>query len=437
MPRVRLLINSVDLSGSLLEPEWADWEVETHAGGEDDVFTFSLLDPTNVITLANLTDVVLEEFADNTNRYFGGKLIDHDEVTEGLGRVINCKALGWAFDLHRTIVNQKFRGKSDQFIITDPTTGIFLGLSAQTVSKDLSDYTVITANIEVGNKNTDIMVFRGDSVRDIMDLFQDWSGFVWGVTPKQVVFYREYSSSISAQQLSDAPDEVTSWPYYGFANFKTSANFVNLIYVYGGFQTLENQIRTYGIGDGADGTKKDFTLPHKWRAKDSETLITVELSDGVGGWDSPLTVGITSEEGSFGVVWNEIGQTLFFAVAPPNTTPSFRVQGNLFDRVTGVAKNQASIDAHGLFEASIKDADLRDEEAAERRARIELNKLTAEAHRISLTTRQPGFIPGDLVLITNSIHSLASYFLITRMVMRPLGATLQEYDLTLSAVAQP
>lgn len=430
MAQVRLLIGGVDRTAFLLEPPEAEWSVETQAFGSEDTFSFTLFDKANALTLTSGAQVILEKFSDSGTRYFGGYLTGVAQITDGLGKRITCSASGWMYDLHKTVVNQKFRGKSDQFIITDASTGIFLGTSAQTITKDLSAYTVNTSNVQEGNPNTNIMVFNGETIPDIMDTLADWSGFIWGVTPLQVVYYRPFVASISSQSLSDSPDESSSFPYYDFQIDKDFSHFINAVYVYGGYQTVFDQTRTYGQGDGADGTKTDFILPHKWRAPDSDTLITVEKSDGMGGWTAQ-TVGLPQEPGSFDVTWFELGQALHFASAPPNSTPSFRVTGNLFEQVIGFAKNQQSIDDHGEFQVAIKDASLRDEEAAERRARVELNKRAREAFKIGVTCDQDDFQVGTMIPLVNTIHGLNANYLASRMVMRSLGGGKQAYDLTL------
>ena len=163
MVRIRLLIDSVDRSGILLEPPDGDWEIEQNSFSEIDTASFTLDDKTNTLSLNSGKQVIIEKFSDSGTRYFGGVLTEVVEAAHGIGRRFNCKALGWMFDLQRAVVNFIYIGKSDQFIITDPTNGIFgTNGAGKAVEKDLSAYTATTATVEEGNSNTNKVVLQGD-----------------------------------------------------------------------------------------------------------------------------------------------------------------------------------------------------------------------------------------------------------------------------------
>jgi hypothetical protein len=389
MAQIRLLIDSVDRTGNLLAPPDGEWEIEQQAFGEIDSASFVLDDPTNALTLNGGKEVIIENFSDDTVRYFGGTLTEATAYTYGVGRRFQCRALGWLFDLSRTIVSQRFSNRSDQYIITNATEGIFYGISGSTVQKDLSAYTVNTTNVEQGIPDTQIMLFRGESVRDVMDTLAGMANFVWGVTPLQVVYYRPYAAGLNTQSLSDDPDEVTSFPYYSFRYFKNFSGVVNSIYIFGGNQTVPDRTRVYR----GDGVQTDFPVVHRWRAPAGEDRVTVEVNTGTD--MSPVwtaqTVGFLQDpdEGSFDVLWYELGRGFFFAVAPPNLTNSWRVIGSEVEPVVWEDANQTSINAIGRYEATIKDSTILDEDHAERRAVIELLKRGSEAGRITLIRNFP------------------------------------------------
>jgi len=412
-----------------LEPPEADWEVTQEAFGGIDTFAFVLDDPTNAITLANGKEVVLEKFDDASVRYFGGTLTQATGITVGIGRRFVCAALGWLFELSRVVVNYKYRGKSDQYIITDATEGLFVNGGGKPIQKDLSAYTVTTANVEEANGNTQIMVFNGEPLRSVMDTLANWAGFVWGVTPLQVVYYRAWENGLNTQSLSDAPDDVTSFPYYTFRHFRNFTEMVNAVYIYGGYHTVEDQTRNYK----ANGTETSFVTPENWRAPDDQDIITVEKNTGTD--PSPVwtaqTVGIPQEEGSFDVVWHETFRSFEFTTAPSALALAWRVNGNIYEPVRAEDVDQPSIDANGRFEVVIKDSTLRDEEAAELRAETELRQRASDGERISLVTTQDGFEVGKLATVVNSIHGVNGSYLIDKMSMRPLGGSNNEYEMTL------
>jgi hypothetical protein len=160
------------------------------------------------------------------------------------------------------------------------------------------------------------------------------------------------------------------------------------------------------------------------------------------------TVGFLQDpdEGSFDVLWYELGRGFFFAVAPPNLTNSWRVIGSEVEPVVWEDANQTSINAIGRYEATIKDSTILDEDHAERRAVIELLKRGSEAGRITLITTRDGFEVGKLVAVRNEIRDIVGeiepgtgneslvYYLIDKMVMHGLGGAIIEYELSLRSV---
>ena len=434
MVQVKLKINAVDLSAFLLEPPMADWEIEHQAGGEIALAVFTIRDADNTITLVGGNEVVIENASDSTERFFGGLLTEVVQKTEGMGRLYECKALGWVFDLSRTVVNHIFTGKSDQYIITNTSEGIFLGTNAKTVLKDLSAYTVIVANVEEGIANTQLRVYNGETVRDIMDNFIAETGFIWGVEPDQTVYYRPMDAVANSQSLSDNPNDSSSFGYFGMTYMRNFSEIVNAVYVYGGWYIKENESRTYP----ANGTQTDFIVPHHWRFdQQTEALPVVETWNG-SSFDIITVARVQDPDGdTFDVLWDELQRNFIFAVAPGNYTESWRVTSDLFEPARGEAKNNASILLNGQFELVIKDDTIRDDDRAESRAGAELLKRASEGVRIMCRTIQDGFKVGESIAFVNSIHGLNGNFLVSKMVMHGLGAAVTEYELTLNRIIVP
>ena len=437
MVQIRLLIDSVDRSGILLEPPDGDWEIEQNSFGEIDTASFTLDDKTNTLSLNSGKQVIIEKFSDSGTRYFGGVLTEVVEVAHGIGRRFNCKALGWTFDLQRAVVNFIYIGKSDQFIITDPTTGIFGANGAgKAVEKDLSAYTATTATVEEGNSNTNKVVLQGTTIRELMDMFSGWAGYVWGVTPLQVIYFRPYTTLTNAETLSDNPDAVTSFPYYGLRRFRNFSEIVNRVYIYGARASKENQIRQYS---NESSIKTDFIVPDEWRASDSQADHKIVVEKNTGSDASPAwavqTVGLPQEVGTFDVIWHELGRQFLFTTAPLVREKAFRVSGDIFEPLSWDEPDQPSIDANGEYAVTIKDSTLRDEDVVELRAHAELRKRSAAGERITLMTTRDGFEVGKLITLTHTILGInAVSYLCNEIVMRPLGGSESEYELTLQRV---
>lgn len=431
--RIRLKVNNVDLSASNLLRD--EWEIERSSFGGIDTASFTLDDPTNSLTLTELSSVTIEDWDDSNNGQFGGLLTGIVQFTVGLGRRFRCQAHGWVFDLEKATVTDIYRGASDQEVILNPSAtatkpkGIFLN-----TEKDLAAYTFTTATIKEGNSNTQKLVFQGENIRDIMDLLAEWTGFVWGVLPDQTVFYRPMGEQVHAFSLSDSPDDVVAFPYRGFVLHRDSAKRVNAVIVIGGRIREKDQTKIYK-GDGATLL---YRLGLDWRAKDSATDKRLEVEKNTGTDVSPSwtaqTVGLPQEPGSFDVIWDEIVATLEFTSPPPDFANSFRVIGDVWRPVIGDAVDQASIDAVGRFELTIKDVTLTDDDAVERRATIELNRRSAGSNRITIVTDHDGLEPGKLIRFVNTIHDIDRDYLVESLVMRGIGPTLEEYEVVLRRV---
>lgn len=419
-----------------MEPPDGDWEIERQIGGEIDIATFQIHDPANTITLNGGHQVIIESFSDSSVRYFGGNLTEVVQMSMGLGKVYQCKALGWVFDLSRTVVNQIFTGKSDQFIITDTSTGIFLGTSAQTVLKDLSAYTVTTANVLEAVANTQLRVYNGETIRDIMDDLAAESGWVWGVEPDQTVFYRPFDVLRNSQSLSDAPDGSSSFGYYNFRYMRNFQEIVNAVYVYGGWFANTGETRNYK----ADGTETDFKVPHHWRAADPGVLDVVVVEENTGTDGTPIwtsrTVGRVQdpEAASFEVLWDELQTNFFWATAPSAGALAWRVSGTIYEPAMGSDKNNDSITANGQFELVIKDDSIRDDDRANARATAELDKRGSEGERITCVIHTDGFEVGKACTVVNAQHGLNGDYMIHKMVMHGLGGSVTEYELTLNKI---
>jgi len=430
MVRIRLLIDSVDQTAFLLQPPQGEWEIEQKAFGAIDSFKFTLLDRANTLSLVGTKEIIVENFGDATDRRFGGILTEINDSSVGLGVRYDCVALGWQFDLERTTVTGIFQSKSDQFIITDAS-----GLFGTASEKDLSAYTVNTTNVKEIIQDTEKIRAEGNTLTSVIEVLTGMSNAVWGVTPKQVVYYRPLGESVHVFSLSDAPDDVTKFGYRGFGRFRDFSALINAVKVYGGRHREENQTKAYK-GDGATLL---YRLGLTWRRKDGATDDRLEVDKNTGTDGTPVwtaqTVGLPQETGSFDVVWDEIPATLEFTVAPPNfANNSFRVTGDIWRAVVGEALDPDSIALHGRFEVGIRDVTLTDDEAVERRADTELNRRSSEFERLVLRTSKDGMIAGNLITLVNATRSIDALYLIDKLITIGLGGTETEYEATLTKV---
>lgn len=439
--RFRCLVNDIDVSTHLIEPPDDEWSIEDKAYGEVGNATFMLDDPGSTLAFSLLTQVQFQEFSDTANIKFGGLLTEiTDIIPAGLGRRYACKALSWVYDLEKTSVNEVYRGISDGELISSTSNspkGIFF-----VTERDFSSYT-IGPDISTGNSNVNKMVFNGDTIRSIMDTLADWQGFIWGVQPDRTVYYRDLTAQTSTFSLSDAPvADSSSYYYYNYTRHQDGVKAANQVTVIGGRFLNRDQDSTFGAADGADGKNTLFTTKYQWGSREGaqnnllEVYANIAATSGeAANWDIQ-NVGVPRESGDVtkGVIWDELARTLEFSTAPPAFDAAYRLVGDLLRPVIGVESDQDSIDDIGLFDISIKDVTLTDDDAVDRRAKIELNKRIRATEKLEVTTNQDGAKAGDTMRIVNSRYGIDASYLIETVLTRPLSSTHTEYELSLRKI---
>ena len=439
--KVRLKIDGVDRQANLPETEWV---IENNAHGKLDHATFTIDDPTNVISLSRGVDVIIEAFADPTDRKFGGLLTEVTASTHGLGRRFACKALDWTFLLDRALVNATYRGKSDQFIISDATAGIFA------VSEtDPSDFTVTTTRVLEGIGNTQFLQFKRSTLRDVLDTLRDMTGnFVWYMASDKILVYEPIGTTGHSFHLSDSPDDSTSFAYMDIKRSISITKLVNQVTVEGSFlRELFADIASADTVYKGDAATVKHLLGYLWQASTGNTRIRVYQNDGADAappWSSETeeTVGLAGGADtlvSHNTLWDPAARTLEWATAPPNKTNSFRIEGDRLRALIATAKDDASIAALGrIYGHSVKDVTLVSDLHVELRATGELDKLSSEAERMACRTTKDGIQAGLNIGFVNTILGIGSTgnpvdYLVEKVVTRLLGGQVAEYSLQLRA----
>ena len=449
--KIKLLIDGTERQGNVLEGQM---QIERNAHGKMNFTTFVIDDPTNAISLTKGKDLIIEDFDDSNIRQFGGILTEATGYTYGLGRRFDCKALGWSFLLDRALVNFTYRGKSDQFIITDG--GSVQGAGDGIFSKsetDLSDFTVSTANVQIGNGNTQFMQFKRVSVRDILDTLKDMASvksapFAWDVDPFKTLYYDVFGTRSHAFHMSDAPDDSNSFGYMGLRDHGSITKLVNQVTVEGAFlRELFADIPADGTGTvfAADGTAIGFSLKYLWQASTGNTRIKIFQNNGADagppwGTEAEKTVGLAGSDtlSSHDTLWDPAARTLDWATAPPNKTNSFRIEGDRLRPMIARVKDQPSIDDLGrIYGLSIKDVTILSVEHARLRGRAILEK--DRAARLSFRTTKDGINPGQNLGMVNSILGIGSAsvpkeYLVDKVTTRILGGQVAEYGVNLTGV---
>ena len=309
--KIRLKIDGVDRQDNLLETEWV---IDQNAHGKLDHATFVIDDPTNAISLSRGKEVIIEAFADSNDRRFGGILTEVTGSTHGLGRRFACKALDWTFLLDRALVNEKYRGKSDQFIIADATDGIFKKSETDLLG---FGFTVTTARVQEGNSNTQFLQFKRNTIRNVMDTLKDFAGqnFVWYVDPFKTVVFEVIGTTGYTFHLSDSPDDVTSFAYMDFKQLFSITKIVNEVTVEGSFlRELFADLDSATTVREGDGAKTLHLLGALWQASTGNERIKIFRTTG----PTPPRPGARRQKRRWG--W-PAGTTRWLLTTPSGTRP--------------------------------------------------------------------------------------------------------------------
>lgn len=434
--RVRLLIDGVDRTAALLK----EWEIEGNAFGALDNCSFTLNDPTNAITPSRGKVVIVENWNDATERFFGGVLTEVQGQAFGVGRRWNCKAIDWTFLLERALASEKYYGKSDAYIINN-TSGTPKGVTVFSGSSgpcdtDLSDFD-FSANVQTGIANTQFMAFKRESIRDILDALADQAGFIWYIDQFKKLHYKAFGTEGHAFYMSDAPDESTTFHYAGMRIMYDLSKVVNRITVEGGWRRELNQSRIYGQADGVDGVRKIWGGLDHWQAKEGQTRILVYRNTGTEGapvWTAQTVELDSSAAPAADVYWTPGRWILRWTTAPPNNaTNSFKVEADRLIPILHIESDWASILSLGrVYGLSVRDMTIVSEEVAELRALAELRKRRAEAEQVVFRTTKDGIKHGRSLRFVSAAFGIDKSYLVKRVNTRLLGGTVAEYQVTLA-----
>lgn len=423
--KVRVYVDAVDRTAILFE---TDWRIEQNLGAALDSVSLSLDDRENAITVLRGEEVIVEDFDDNTVRFFGGIVTEVDMVTRGgLGRRIEVRAEDWTLLLEMSTVQERFFSKTAKQILTT-------AFDAQ--HANLTDFDV-AALVDDGRVEA-FMQPDEMPLREIIDLLAESNNLIWYVTPDKEVVFKPRNFAASGMAFSDAADG-SGLHYTAILQALPAGALLNRVVVMGGLVPLFDADTTAIIA--GDGQNKNFDIG-LWDPAEGEDFIVVERNTGSAG--SPVwtaqdvgTLGIdklTGDGGDKDVLYSPNAGALDWDTAPPDFANGFRVTGRRLAEVKHEEFNAESIAALGrTFTKVIKDRTIRDAQQAVTRAHAELNKASV-AERIQFATAEDGMGVGQTFTITNTPLGLSGEYVCTKLITRLLGGTVARYEITGEAI---
>ncbi len=343
MVKLRVFINSIDLTSSFLEDGFFLDESE---GGTIDVLSMEFIDPNNALSILDGHDVILEDFDDNTVRFFAGLVTEAGEVQEGLGKHWTITAQDFKLLLDRSFFSKIYTNQNDSFIISDAFT--------EAEVTEIDSTTLVQTGRQIAR-----LVFNGVSLRQMMETLKSITGFYWDIDPFKKLIYRPEGGVLSSFNFDLAgPDLSTTFPYQEGLRSRSIGQF-NAVQIVRGHK-LTNVTDTYS-GDGTrtvfnlriDGVVSGRTYHQIFRGPPgaSPDIPIVEKNTGTDG--SPVFTGQTvgregSSEAGVDVIWNNLTGQLQFTVAPPNfANNSWRIQGQYLAPVVWEERDEDAIVSAG------------------------------------------------------------------------------------------
>ena len=432
MPEVKLLIDGVDKS-AYLEPQ--SFIRTAVMANPIDRLSCTLVDHDGGLgNLAAGVDVVVEKADDATIRYFGGILSRINERARGLRREVRIESQDWTILLDRAYVTGQFLSATyptDKSLIQK----LFLEGTRNPMTQVAIDVFDVDTYVTASARTIPKMVVNRTPLNQAMNVIAANAVYEWYIDYFRRLHYYSPDTELSAIHLSDAPDGVTTFSYSGLERDVDGIELANYIEVVGGF-TVSDPALEYIVGDA---TKVELGTAYIWLALVDENLPQVWRNDGTFGVPSwtQLTV-FKDGDSSYGgganeVKWSAFQKVLTFGSAPPNLANAVRVNGRFATRVHWSFPMQDSFDELGRwYKVKVVDPNILSTDAARRRASLEALRRRFGITTYRLRTQQDGFYAGQRVQLTSSLFGLsAEEYVIERNVMRLLGGTLAEYDLTL------
>lgn len=427
MVKLRLLINSIDRTSILTQSSVI---IDEYDGDVIDTLTFELDDQENATTISEGHDVVLENFDDDTDRFFGGIVMDVNLTVLGLGRTITITASDWKVILDRSYFTAEYDDITDKAIIQAAFTE--------------AEVTEIDTNTLVQSARVlDKLVFRGTSLRQLLDVVRGITSYYWDVNPFKELIYRPYGNNPLTFSFTETPDEVTTFPYYDIALTNEIGQF-NAVEIHGASKLSEIIDQTYS----GNGTRKrfkmglDFTLstedyPLIFRGLEGAEPDIPEVERNTGTDVSPVwtaqTVGVEEQDSGKDVLWNPAAAQVLWTVAPPNfANNSWRISGRGFVRAAYVARDEDAIaEAGRVFNKVLTLEEVEDDDQAQDVAEAFLREQGPRTY-VEFRFQKDGVKVGDSIAITNTpLELTATVLQVHQLSTRLLGGEIFEYRVVL------
>jgi hypothetical protein len=200
-------------------------------------------------------EIVIKDESDN--RIFGGYIIDvKREPADNSKFSYVCTCSDYAVKLTRTVIDETYENETDEDIIL-----------AAFASQDA--VTVEAANIALLVSDMGTFAAKDLNLRQVLDNICELSGGSWHVDPDGYLHYYAAGTTAAPFNLSDQPDNVTSFGFRMSTYSEESASLANRITVLAGFDSNGDEISAIANNLESQGRYGIF----------SDTVVRREIED--------------------------------------------------------------------------------------------------------------------------------------------------------------
>jgi len=407
---------SVTIGGkerSILEPSLL---IESLITRQIDRCSFQVEDTTGAITIDGAEEIIIT--IDGV-RCFGGYITNVGVLVDGLTRVYDCEANDYTILAEKKVARKEYTNQFGSWIISN-LVGTYL--------PEIDRLYVPIGYVCTGDKLIDRIAFNNKTLKECIEQICALTGWDYYVDYNKCLHYFPLETNAAPFELSDSPDNLTSYGYKMVKYSKDSSQIINKVFVKAGIYLSGDEELIYA----GNGQSKETQLGYKLFPEIGKTQIRVYRNTNIEGtptW-TEMTVGVDGKDNpiNFDVLYNFDEKLLKWYVAPPAFYDAVKVLGQWEVNLILEVKSRPSYEAYGRwYEYAITDESLTGREAARLRGKAILAEHAFAKENGILTCTQDGLVAGQYVKITDSIRGIQGNYLIHRVTSRILGGELFEY----------
>jgi hypothetical protein len=432
---VKIKIGGVDYTSRLLQSNAPPGSVAGHLTIDNVITTqidqarFGLFPAKDLDGLKSWQELLITDTGE-TVKYFGGYVTGLTRTpfvdSDGTDRVaLNVDGQDYTCLFPKSLINRAWTGQTDQTIVQE-----IISYADPDLSPIINTNTYVTSNATIGKFRCSRL-----TVREALNRLGEIVGADWYVDYDAKLHWFIAEEDTADFDLSDNPDNVSSFGYRGLIKNEPGLDIINRVTVVGGYYRSADT--TYIL----QGTGKDtrVAMPFKAHAPTGYDSIRVWRNDGsdaAPSWTS-LTVktAYINELGGANECLHYFQEHILEQQNNwPNLKSACKVTAQYEIPLRVECRDQASYTEYGRWlNGLINDAGISTKTEARLRGKALLAAHSVAVPIYRLVTYEPGLKAGQKVHIVSAALNMDKYLLIQRVITRTLGTGYIETSINLGA----